>query len=169
MSRLRRLLVTGRIFFITTHFDQASLPVRPADRDEVLRALAATRECRGLWLFAYCVMPTHFHLMFGPRGDDSMSSIMREMKLQAAKRILRARNTPGRFWQPRSFVRIIRHRKEWGKTMDYIHWNPVKDGCAEKPEDWLWSSWFGWNPGGTPPVPVDFVDLPIDEKAPIGW
>jgi len=94
---------------------------------------------------------------------------MRDVKVRAAKRIVRTRKTHGQFWQARSFDRIIRNTKEWGETLNYIHWNPVKDGLTKKPEEWRWSSWYGWNPGGCPPVPVDVVEMPIDQEAPIGW
>jgi len=165
MSRLRRLMIRRRIFFVSTHFARVALPIAEAERDLVLRALAE----RKLFLFGYCVMPTHVHVLFAPALDDTVSSVMREFKLRASKGILTERKRKGPFWQARSFDRIIRHKKEWAETLDYIHWNQVKEGLVKKPSEWRWSSWFGWNPGGVAPILVDRIDLPADEKEPLGW
>jgi len=169
MSRLRRLMISHRIFFATTHFAPAALPVVETERDLTLGALAETRAQRKLLLFGYCVMPTHVHVLFAPALDDTFSGVMREFKLRASKGILTKRKHKAPFWQARSFDRIIRNKKEWGETLDYIHWNPVKEGWVKKPSQWRWSSWFGWSPGGVPPIPVDRIDLPADEKQPLGW
>jgi REP element-mobilizing transposase RayT len=169
MSRLRRLLLNRRIFFVTTHFAKAALPLSGSECDALLRAVDETRARRRATLFAYVVMPTHCHLLLAAADDDRLSALMRELKLRAAKRILRARGNAGPLWQARYFDRIMRSRKEWSETVDYIHGNPVKDGLVRRAEDWPWSSWRGWQRGGRPPIPVDHADLPLSESARLDW
>ncbi len=169
MSRLCRLLVSNRGFFVTTHFAQAALPVNEAERDHVLGAVASTRSRRSFLLAAYAVMPTHCHLLIVPANGDTISAVLREIKVRSAKRILAGRSQKGVFWQARSFDRIIRNRKEWVETLEYIHFNPVKDGLVSDPADWPWSSWRGYLPNAQPPIPMDILDLPADENTPLGW
>lgn len=169
MSRLRRLLLNHRVFFVTTNFAPSALPVASSERDIVLEATGRVRLERGFLLFAYVVMPTHCHLLFSPADEDTLSNVLRDMKLRAAKRILAGRGNRGPFWQARSFDRIMRHRKEFVGTVDYIHENPVADGLTDEPSKWRWSSWFGWNPGGVALIPVDEAYLPLDEHAPVAW
>ena len=169
MSRLRRLLTTHRVFFVTAHFTRQVLPITREERSLILRCLAKTRERRRFLMMAYVVMPTHIHLLFAPHNDDAVSVVMREIKLRAAKQIQEGRAGCGSLWQARFFDRIVRHPKEWRETIEYIHGNPVKDRLVEKAGEWPWSSWGAYQPGGAAPVPVDFVEMPLDDYTPLAW
>lgn len=169
MSRLRRLLESRRIFFITTHFASQALPIAHSEFAIILQSLAETRVHRKSLLLAYCLMPTHLHLLVAPSNDDRLSSAMREVKIRSAKRMRAARPQQKTLWQARYFDRIMRHRQEFSETLNYIHLNPVKDGLVNSPDRWPWSSWSGWQTDGNPPVPVDRVDLAIDGRSPLRW
>jgi REP element-mobilizing transposase RayT len=166
MSRLRRLALSHRVFFITTHFSSLALPITPNERDVVLKATPETRFHRGCFVHAYVVMPTHFHLLFSPAQHDTLTAILREIKLRSAKQILSSRGNQGHIWQARSFDRIIRDRREFIHTTSYIHLYPAADGIVNSPAEWVWSSWFGWNPGGNPPIYVDPLDRPLEDATP---
>jgi len=43
-------------------------------------------------------------------------------------------------WQRRFYEHTIRDEDDWGRHVDYIHWNPVKHGLVKRPQDWKWSS-----------------------------
>ncbi|MGH9728409.1 MAG: REP-associated tyrosine transposase [Candidatus Acidiferrales bacterium] len=169
MSRLRRLLESHRVFFITTHFVPEVLPIADSERDIILQSLAETRARRKLMLLAYCLMPTHLHLLVAPSDDDRLSGVMREVKIRSAKRIQASRRTQKMVWQARYFDRIMRHRQELSETLEYIHLNPVKDGLVKTADKWPWSSWPGWQTDGHPPILVDRIDLAIDAKTPLRW
>ncbi|MGC1106206.1 MAG: transposase [Candidatus Acidiferrales bacterium] len=158
-----------RVFFITTHFAREALPISDLERDGVLRSLDETRIRRGFLLLAYCVMPTHLHLVIVPSDSDAVSGVMREIKIRAAKRICLLRDGREQVWQARYFDRIMRHRQELSETLDYVHFNPVKDGLVENAARWPWSSWRGWQTGGEPPIPVDRIDLAIDGRTLLRW
>ncbi|MFC6636692.1 hypothetical protein ACFQDR_04865 [Sulfitobacter sediminilitoris] len=34
----------------------------------------------------------------------------------------------------------IRDAEDFAAHVDYCHWNPVKHGFVDRPEDWAWSS-----------------------------
>ena len=169
MSRLRRLLESRRIFFVTTHFTSEALPIAHSELAIILESLAETRVRRKFLLLAYCLMPTHLHLLLAPSDDDPLSAVMREIKIRSAKRMQAARPKQKPLWQARYFDRIMRHRQELSETLDYIHLNPVKDGLVENADRWPWSSWPGWQSDGNPPIPVDRTDLAIDGRSPLRW
>ena len=163
MSRLRRMLLAGRIIFITTHVLSSALPLTPTEYDTILLAIADARDNRKFALLGYLMMPTHLHLLIAPTQSDTLSAMLREIKITASKRIHAARKTNGAFWQPRSFDRIIRSRAIFEKALLYLHLNPVEASLTDHPSKWRWSSWFAYNPGGTPIVPIDRIDWPITD------
>ncbi|MBU0598116.1 transposase [Patescibacteria group bacterium] len=47
----------------------------------------------------------------------------------------------GRIWQHDFYDFNIYSDKKMNEKLNYIHWNPVRAGLCNKPEDWLWSSY----------------------------
>ena len=43
-------------------------------------------------------------------------------------------------WQRRFWEHAIRDEEDWRKHLNYIHFNPVKHGYANSPNEWPWSS-----------------------------
>ena len=117
---------------------------------------------------AYCLMPTHLHLIVITADNDTLGNVMREVKITASKRVSALRGRSGKLWQARSFDRIMRNGKELGETLDYVHFNPVKDGLVAVPGDWKWSSWAAWQKRNVE-IPVDIIELPADERIPLRW
>ncbi|MDR3633592.1 MAG: transposase, partial [Isosphaeraceae bacterium] len=51
------------------------------DYDAFLRVLAEALARHPTRLLAYCIMPTHFHLVLWPRADGELSDFMRWLTL----------------------------------------------------------------------------------------
>jgi putative transposase len=47
-------------------------------------------------------------------------------------------------WQQRFWEHTIRDETDFGRHMDYIHFNPVKHGHATCPHAWPWSTFTRW-------------------------
>jgi putative transposase len=43
-------------------------------------------------------------------------------------------------WQRRYWEDMIRDERDLRRHMDYIHYNPVKQGLVKRVSDWRWSS-----------------------------
>ncbi len=56
------------------------------------------------------------------------------------------------FWQPRFWDHVIRDEVDLERHFDYIHWNPVKHGFVQNPEDWQESSYRHWAKQGVYPA-----------------
>ena len=52
--------------------------------------------------------------------------------------------TPLNIWQKRFWDHIIRNEQDLENHLDYIHWNPVKHGFVNKPEDWTNPTYRNW-------------------------
>jgi REP element-mobilizing transposase RayT len=98
-------------------------------------------------LWAYCLMPTHVHLLVYPLGAEPnvgrfLDAVKRSTSQQALTYHRRAgRQDPVRLWQPgggydRNLVTVD---SIWA-MIDYIHMNPVEAGLCKHPADWPDSS-----------------------------
>jgi type I restriction enzyme R subunit len=101
-------------------------------------------------LFAFVVMPSHFHWLFQPRAD--WAKTIKEKRRTARERITYSVNRftatacnkhlrrKGSFWQKESFDHWVRDVDELERIIRYIEENPVKAGLAASPEIWPYSS-----------------------------
>ena len=90
-------------------------------------------------LMAWCVMPTHVHLLVGDVGDWSLDLVAPGLKYANAKRA----DGPGRaerYWAPEYFRRTMRNDREIEETRRYIEANPVAAGLCASSQAWRWSS-----------------------------
>jgi putative transposase len=101
-------------------------------------------------LFAYVVMPSHFHWLFQPRPQwvatiDETSRTPRERIMYSLKRYTangcnRIRGAHGAFWQQESYDHWIRDSEEMLRVVQYIEQNPVKAELVKTAEDWEFGS-----------------------------
>jgi putative transposase len=133
---LERRQEKGEVHFVTfSCYHRCGYLGSAAARDLFEDALARMCYRYQFGVFGYVVMPEHVHLLLSEPGKDLLGVALQALKISVSKR---AKERP--FWQARYYdfnVFTISKRIE---KLDYIHWNPVKRGLVEKPEDWLWSS-----------------------------
>jgi REP element-mobilizing transposase RayT len=164
MTRLRRIATVDRYFFITTNLARNCAPLNSAERDVLVQVLAERRNQGEFWLYGYCVMPTHLHLLLRPNNHD-LAATMRGIKGVMNTRIVHVRNTRLSIWQPKYFDNITRRVRDFWAKLEYIHNNPVVAGLVASPRDWKWSSYTAITDGSSMPIPVDQADLPQDPDA----
>ena len=103
-------------------------------------------------LFAFVVMPSHFHWVFQPQDDwiESLKRagpkrtprerIMHTVKLHTAIECNRLLGRAGTFWQEESYDHCVLDIEELGRIIEYVENNPVKAGLCATPEEWPYSS-----------------------------
>ena len=94
-------------------------------------------------LWAWCVMPTHVHVLAGQTEGWSLPSVIHTWKSFTAKKINRSLDREGRFWAANYFDRFIRDDDQFNRTLGYIEDNPVKAGLCGLASEWRWSSAAG--------------------------
>jgi len=100
-------------------------------------------------LYAFVVMPSHFHWVFQPRAEwvatltgkqTPRERLMKSVKGYSSRLCNEHRGTRGAFWQEESYDHWIRDIDELERIILYIEANPLKAGLAKAPEDWHFSS-----------------------------
>jgi len=167
MSRLRRLFVTGKIFFITCNLLRTRALFVEADFATLADAIIRVRRRRGFLLGGYVFMPDHWHALLFPGQDDTLPRLMNSVKVAWMQSINRRRGTRGELWQPRYYDHALRTVKEYHDTLTYMHLNPVRKGLVQKPEDWPWSSIHSYGGPGPVRLEVDHLDVPADPTTPL--
>ena len=92
-------------------------------------------------VIAYCLMPTHFHLLICP-SLDNLSEMMRSLSISYSKAMNKRYNRVGTLFQGQ-FRTVHIDRDEYLLHLSrYIHLNPVKASLVKLPEDWQYSSYL---------------------------
>jgi putative transposase len=126
--------INGSIYFITTSLSQKTHSFNEEEAkivEETILDLASRKE---IMLYAYVVMPDHIHLLFRPI-DLGISKTVQLIKGRASRKI-----NKGNFWHKGFFDFAILTDEKFKEKFNYIHYNPVKKGLAEKAEDYKYSS-----------------------------
>ena len=152
----------GNTFFITTtvvNFD----PILSCGDTYYLILIDSLRhvlEEHHATLFAYVLMPSHVHIIIAMPEGESISDLMRDFKKFTSTKIrqqlekdnqtswilkLKANAATSKeqvfkLWMDRFDDVVIFSEKVLRQKIEYIHYNPVKAGLVEKPEDWKYSS-----------------------------
>lgn len=91
-------------------------------------------------LLAWVVMPNHVHVLFELLENSSLPRIVQAWKGYTAKQINALRCRQGALWNKDYFDRYVRDARHLGNATRYVHWNPVRAGLVERPEDWRFGS-----------------------------
>ncbi len=141
--------------------------------DQFIEHVGKTRDRLEFKLWAFIVMPNHVHLLIYPRPDVTISSVLyaikRPFSYQAAKflnehfpevwnkiQVKQAGRIVSRFWQRGGgYDRNIFGMDALRKTIQYIHYNPVRKGLVKSVLEWKWSSVHFWENESNKPIKVD--------------
>jgi putative transposase len=93
-------------------------------------------------IFAFCIMPNHFHLVVRPAKDPDLSHFMKLMTMRHSKRWHRRRESTGggAVYQGRFRASPIETDRYFFAACRYVEANPLRAGLVERAEDWRWSS-----------------------------
>jgi putative transposase len=144
MSDYRRARAPGGCYFFTVVTYQRRPLFRDAGEVELLRrAFARAKARRPFSIDAIVVLPDHLHCLWQmPEGDADFSGRWRAIKQFVSRRMEAPLSERGEkpVWQRRFWEHLIRDEEDWRRHLDYIHYNPVRHGLVDAPEDWPYSS-----------------------------
>ena len=94
---------------------------------------------QGAEVFAWCILPNHYHLL--TRLDLTVfHSAIGKLHNGTSTQWNREDRTPGRRVWHSYCDRSIRSERHFYVSMNYIHANPVKHGHVQRAQDWTTSS-----------------------------
>jgi REP element-mobilizing transposase RayT len=141
MARPLRIEYPGAFYHITARGNERKDIFRSRnDRERFLSYLASASKRYQAVVHAYCLMTNHYHLLLETPGGN-LSQIMQQINSAYATHFNAKRRRAGHLLQGR-YHAILVEADEYAKELSrYIHLNPVRAGVAEKPEDYVWSSY----------------------------
>lgn len=150
---LTRYHHTGQSHFVTfCCYHRHSLFTSDANRRVFESALERVRRSFRLRVYGYVVMPEHIHLLVSEPERDTLADALKSLKQGVARRLI---GDADHFWQKRYYDFNVRNHAQFVEKLHYIHWNPVKKGLCERPEDWPWSSFLHHATGGEGRVEIE--------------
>ena len=110
----------------------------------VLRILRQTAVQRSFYIWAYCFMPDHLHLLIeGKTEDADMRKFISVFKQRVAFWFNRRHNS--KLWQPSYYDRILRTDESTSAVVRYILENPVRKGIVSDYVKYPYSGSFELN------------------------
>jgi len=92
-------------------------------------------------IIAYCIMPTHIHLLLTPSKENSISIYMKNLLNSYTRYFNTKNNRKGPLWQGRFKDVMVESNAQLLHLTRYIHLNPASSGLVENPKDWKYSSY----------------------------
>ena len=149
------------------------------DRNDYLtfvRCLVQSLELVPVALYAFCVMPNHFHLIVRPAGDSDLTRFMRILTIRHSKRwhIRRQSKGGGAVYQGRFRAFPIQTEHYFYAACRYVEANPLRANLVTRAEEWPWSSIGRMERGSEMPRlepwpvlrPDHWIDLVNDPQVP---
>jgi len=92
-------------------------------------------------IMAYCIMPTHIHLILKEMKAEGISKYVNDI-LNSYTRYFNSRHKrKGPLWEGHTKKVLIETNEQLLHDTRYIHLNPVTAYIIDRPEDWLYSSY----------------------------
>lgn len=153
----------GLYFITSTTVGWVDVFTRPDLKQIIVESLRYCQREKGLLIHAWCLMPSHLHMMVSTAGDP-LGDILRDFKKFTSKRVAswveggfesrrewmlpvfreRAdeleRVNRYKVWQDGNHPILLTKEKFTRQKMDYIHNNPVAEEFVGEADHWLYSS-----------------------------
>src|SRR5438045_209518 len=108
------------------------------------RVIDGTFEILPVRILAYCLMPTHFHLILWPKADGELSEFMRLLTVTHTQRWHAHRHTAGTgpLYQGRFKSFPIEADEHLLIVLRYVERNPLRAKMRERAQMWPWCSLY---------------------------
>ena len=141
MSRPLRVEYPGAFYHVMNRaIGGAQIFADKRESERFLDNLSKSVERFALVIHAFCLMPTHYHLLV-QINEANLSSSIQWLNVSYAAYFNKKHERKGHLFQGR-FKAILVDGDEYIKELSrYIHLNPVRAGMVEKPYQYPWSSY----------------------------
>jgi REP element-mobilizing transposase RayT len=140
MPRSLRLHSPGALFHVLSRGNaRQDVFLDPTDYRYFLRILAEIKLPCSFRLYAFCLMPNHFHLLIEV-SDVSLSVMMQRLLTRYSVYFNHRHDRSGHVFQGRYKAILCDRQTYLLELLRYIHLNPVRAYLSEDPAAWPWSS-----------------------------
>jgi putative transposase len=140
MPRPPRIEVPNGVYHVTANATHDNQIFRDdADRSRWLRLLASVVDAF-LWeCFAYCLLSTHYHLVFRIK-EPTLARGMQYLNARYAESFNRRHGRRGHAFRARYYSILVEAESHAMEVFRYVALNPVRAGLCVTAEAWAWSS-----------------------------
>lgn len=143
MARTARAAVGGVCYHVLNRGnDRKTIFHRSDDFDEFLRLVVLARARHSVEVFAYCLMPNHFHFVVRPCDDQALARWTHWLLSTHAAAHRRSYGTSGHLWQDRFKAFPIEDDGHLLTVVRYVERNALRANLVARAEDWRWGSLY---------------------------
>lgn len=140
MARLARLVIPGFAHHVTQRGNGRARTFFGDEDYELYRDLLAEHcSASGVEVWAWCLMPSHVHLILVPSDADGLRRALSGVHRRYAGIVHARRRRTGHFWQGR-FGSVVMDEDHLAAALRYVSLNPVRARLVTRAQDWRWSS-----------------------------
>ncbi|MDH4210207.1 MAG: transposase [candidate division WOR-3 bacterium] len=141
MPRIARGLADGFVYHVLNRGNgKQQVFHKEKDYDAFLYLAEEAKTRIPISIFAYCVMPNHFHFVVMPERGEDLSRWMQWFMTSHVRRYHGHYRTCGHVWQGRFKSFIAKQDEHLINLVRYVEGNPVRAGLVTTAADWRWSS-----------------------------
>ena len=143
-------------FFTASVFGMKHLLKSDSYKKIILDSLQFLVENNRIYLYSFCIMSNHIHLIWQVRPPHVYQHVQRDFLKFTAQKMrfdlkefyteilsqfeVNKKDRKHQFWQRSPLSIDLFTHSVFMQKLEYIHWNPVKAGMCKIPEDYHWSS-----------------------------
>ena len=143
-------------FFTAINLEWKKLLQPEKYKNIIINSLRFLVQQKRITLFAFIIMDNHIHLIWQMKPDMDPEAVQRDFLKYTAQRIkndleknhpqvlasfkVDAKDREYQFWERNALSVELRTDKVFRQKLDYLHWNPVKAGLCQLPEEYNYSS-----------------------------
>ncbi len=134
------------------------------DYDVFIELMRQAKEEYPVKIYAYCLMPNHFHIVIMPLKAKALSNFMQWLMTTHVRRHHKRYDSSGHIWQGRFKSFIVSDDEYLLTLLRYVETNPVRAKLVKLIEDWNWSSYRERKMGNNSKNLIDQIpiELPKD-------
>ena len=148
MGRIARKNLVGNYFHIMVQ-GIAKEDIFPDDKTKgyYLSCLEKTKSKKQVYIFAFCVMGNHAHLLLSAENIALIAEYMKIVNSEYARYFNNENDRIGYVFRDRFRSEVIQNEQYLLNCLAYIHNNPVKAGIVKNAQDYYYSSYKNYLSG----------------------
>lgn len=141
MPRYQRIISQTGIYHVMVRGNERkNLFLNEDDKQRFVETLFIVKTETGFFIFAYCLMDNHIHLLI-KESSEGLATIMKRINTSYAYYFNKKYHRVGHLFQDRFKSEPIEDERYLLAVIRYIHNNPVKAGLVTTPGQYQWSSY----------------------------
>jgi putative transposase len=141
MPRIPRGLGGGGVVHVLSRGNaRATVFHTGSEYSDFIGLLDEARTQYGVKLYAFCVLPNHFHMVLRTDCSRELSDLMQWWLTSHVRRHHKRHGSSGHVWQGRYKSFPIQEDSHLLTVLRYVLLNPCRAGLAAFPDEWKWSS-----------------------------